>query len=130
MKYAIGVARLIFTGIVALLLVLLMVALEGCTVGPKYVKPTVPTTPAYKEETPASLKESDQWQPAHPGDQTSRGNWWEIFGDPQLSTLEEQVAGSNQNLKVAEARFREARAAIRFNRAAQFPTISTSPSAS
>jgi NodT family efflux transporter outer membrane factor (OMF) lipoprotein len=130
MKYVLAVVRFILTSIVALLLVLLIVALEGCTVGPKYVKPTVPTTPAYKEETPASLKESDQWQPAHPGDQTSRGNWWEIFGDPQLSTLEEQVAGSNQNLKVAEARFREARAAIRFNRAAQFPTISTSPSAS
>jgi len=130
MNYVFAVARFIVTGIVALLLVLLVVAFEGCTVGPKYVKPTVPTTPAYKEETPASFKESDQWQPAHPGDQTSRGNWWEIFGDPELNTLEEQIAGSNQNLKVAEARFREARAAIRFNRAAQFPTISTSPSAS
>ena len=65
---------------------------------------------------------------AHPADQTSRGNWWEIFGDPELNKLEEQIAGSNQSLKVAEARFREARAAIRFNRA-QFPTISTSPSA-
>jgi len=130
MKYAIGVARLILTGIVALLLVLILVALEGCTVGPKYAKPTVPTSASYKEETPASFKESDQWQPAHPGDQTSRGNWWEIFGDPELNTLEEQIAGSNQNLKVAEARFREARAAIRFNRASQFPTISTAPSAS
>ena len=60
----------------------------------------------------------------------SRGNWWEIFGDPQLNKLEEQIAGSNQSLKVAEGRFREARAAIRFNRAAQFPTISTVPSAS
>ena len=130
MNYVLAVARFIVTSIVALLLVLLIVALEGCTVGPKYVKPTVPTTPAYKEETPASFKESDQWQPARPGDQTSRGNWWEIFGDPELNTLEEQIAGSNQNLKVAEARFREARAAIRFNRAAQFPSISTVPSAS
>jgi NodT family efflux transporter outer membrane factor (OMF) lipoprotein len=130
MKYMLVVARYILTSIVALLLVLLFVALEGCTVGPKYVKPSVPSTPNYKEETPASFKESDQWQPAHPGDQTSRGNWWEIFGDPELNTLEVQIASSNQNLKVAEARFREARAAIRFNRAAQFPTISTAPSAS
>jgi NodT family efflux transporter outer membrane factor (OMF) lipoprotein len=122
--------RLVLTSIVALLLVLLIVALEGCTVGPKYVKPTVPTAPNFKEDPPASFKESDQWQPAHPGDQTSRGNWWEVFGDPELNKLEEQIADSNQNLKLAEARFREARAAIRFNRAAQFPTISTSPSAS
>jgi NodT family efflux transporter outer membrane factor (OMF) lipoprotein len=62
-------------------------------------------------------------------DQSSHGNWWQIFGDPQLNKLEEQVATSNQDLKVYEARFREARAAIRFNRASQFPTISTAPSA-
>ena len=98
MKYVIGVVRLILTGIVALLLVLL---LAGCTVGPKYVKPTVPTTPSYKEEAPASFKESDQWQPAKPEDQTSHGKWWEIFGDPEHNRLEEQIAGSNQNLKVA-----------------------------
>jgi NodT family efflux transporter outer membrane factor (OMF) lipoprotein len=130
MNYVSGVVRLILTGIVALLLVLLVVALAGCTVGPKYVRPTVPTTATYKEEAPGSFKESEQWQPAHPGDQTSRGKWWEIFGDPELNQLEEQIAGSNQNLKVAEARFREARATIRFNRASQFPTVSTAPSAS
>jgi NodT family efflux transporter outer membrane factor (OMF) lipoprotein len=127
MSYSFAVMRFIVTGIAALLLVLL---LAGCTVGPKYVKPSAPTTPAYKEEVPDSFKESGQWQPAHPGDQMSRGSWWEIFGDPQLNELEEQIANSNQTLKVAEARFREARAAIRFNRAAQFPTISTFPSAS
>jgi NodT family efflux transporter outer membrane factor (OMF) lipoprotein len=127
MNYVLRVARFILTSIVVLILVLLI---AGCTVGPKYVKPTAPTTPTYKEEPPAEFKESQQWQPAHPGDQTSHGNWWEIFGDPELNKLEEQIASFNQTLKVAEARFREARAAIRFNRAAQFPTISTAPSAS
>jgi len=130
MSYVIGAVRLILAGIVALLLVLLVVALEGCTVGPKYVKPAVPTTATFKEEAPGSFKESGQWQPAHPADQRSHGNWWEIFGDSELNKLEEQIAGSNQNLRVAEARFREARAAIRFNRASQFPTISTAPNAS
>ena len=120
-------ARSILTHIVAFLLALL---LPGCMVGPRYTRPNVPTTPTYKEEVPASFKESDQWQRANPADQGSRGNWWEIFGDPELNKLEEQIAGFNQTLKVAEARFREARAAIRFNRAARFPTISTSPSAS
>src|ERR1700675_68148 len=127
MRCFFAVMRFIVTGVVAMLLGLL---LEGCTVGPKYIKPAVPTTPAYKEEEPSSFKESDQWQPARPGDQISRGNWWAIFSDPELNKLEEQIAGSNQNLKIAEARFREARAAIRFNRASQFPTISTAPSAS
>ncbi len=102
--------------------------LSGCMVGPKYVKPTVPMAPGFKEQPPDSFKESDGWKPAQPGDQTLRGNWWEIFGDPQLNSLEDQLSISNQNLKVAESRFRAARAMIRFNRSAEFPTISTSPS--
>src|SRR5882762_3061419 len=127
MRCVLAVARFILSSMIVLILVLL---LAGCTVGPKYIKPTTPTTATYKEELPSSFKESDQWQPAHPADETSRGNWWEVFGDPELNKLEEQIANSNQNLKVAEARFREARAAIRFNRASHFPTISTVPSAS
>jgi NodT family efflux transporter outer membrane factor (OMF) lipoprotein len=126
MRYLFAALRFISTGELILPLVFL---LAGCTVGPRYIKPTVPMTETYREEVPSSFKESEQWQPAHPADQTSRGNWWEIFGDPELNKLEGQIAGSNQNLKVAEGRFREARAAIRFNRAAQFPTISTAPSA-
>jgi NodT family efflux transporter outer membrane factor (OMF) lipoprotein len=101
--------------------------LGGCMVGPKYVKPSVPMAPAFKEQPPQSFKENDDWKPAQPGDQTLRGKWWEIFGDQQLNELEEEVTQSNQNLKVAEARFRQARSMIRFNRSAEFPTISTSP---
>ena len=102
--------------------------LSGCMVGPKYVKPTVPMAPGFKEQPPESFKESDDWKQAQPSDQTLRGNWWEIFGDPQLNALEEKVTLSNQDLKVAEARFRQSRAMIRFNRSAEFPTITTSPS--
>ncbi len=57
MRHLFAVIRFILTGIVALLLVLL---LAGCAVGPKYVKPAVPTTSAYKEEVPGSFKGSDQ----------------------------------------------------------------------
>src|SRR5580704_16025925 len=104
---------------------LLLLFLAGCEVGPKYVKADAPTTPAYKEAPPESFKEADnQWKPAQPGDQTLKGNWWEVFGDAQLNSLEEQLTISNQDLKVAEARLREARAVVKYNRAAQFPTIS------
>jgi NodT family efflux transporter outer membrane factor (OMF) lipoprotein len=127
MKYALVAFRYIVTSILALLLVVLLFALESCTVGPKYVKPSTSTPAAFKEQAPASSPGAEQWQPANPADQASRGKWWEIFGDPELNQLEEQVATSNQDLKVYEARFREARAAIRFNRASQFPTISTAP---
>jgi NodT family efflux transporter outer membrane factor (OMF) lipoprotein len=121
--------RYLVTSILAVLLVLLVFALESCTVGPKYARPNTPTPAAYKEQPPASYQGVDQWQPAHPADMGNHGKWWELFGDAELNGLEEQVATSNQTLKVDEARFREARAAIRFNRAAQFPTISTAPSA-
>jgi NodT family efflux transporter outer membrane factor (OMF) lipoprotein len=102
--------------------------LSGCMVGPKYVQPSTPTAPAFKEQPPESFKESQQWQTAQPRDQHIRGDWWLMFDDPQLNALEDQLTTSNQNLKVAEARLRAARAAIRFNRSALFPTISTSPS--
>jgi NodT family efflux transporter outer membrane factor (OMF) lipoprotein len=98
-----------------------MMLLAGCTVGPKYTRPTVPTAPV------DAYKETDGWKPAQPSDQLLRGKWWEIFGDPQLSTLESELTVSNQDLKVANARFLEARAMVHYNRAAQFPNISTAP---
>jgi NodT family efflux transporter outer membrane factor (OMF) lipoprotein len=102
--------------------------LAGCMVGPKYERPSTSMAPAFKEQAPESFKESQEWQAAQPDDQKIRGPWWGMFGDPELNTLEDQLTASNQNLKVAEARLREARAEIRFNRSALFPTISTSPS--
>ncbi len=102
-------------------LALTLTLLGGCAVGPKYAKPYVPVAPA------DTFKELDGWKTAQPSDQINRGKWWEIFGDPQLSALEEQVMVSNQDLKLAEARFRQARALVRFNRSTQFPTISTGP---
>ena len=98
-----------------------IILLAGCTVGPKYVRPSVPTAPE------DSFKESKGWKTAQPSDQTLRGDWWEIFGDPQLNKLESELTVSNQNLKVANARFVEARAMVHFNRASEFPTISTNP---
>jgi NodT family efflux transporter outer membrane factor (OMF) lipoprotein len=104
--------------------------LSGCMVGPNYSKPSTPMTPTFKEEAPDLSKETDGWRLAHPDDTASRGNWWEIYGDPQLNTLEEQIDPSNQTLKIAEANFRQARETIRFNRAAEAPTIGVSPSIS
>ena len=94
----------------------------GCMVGPDYFKPSVPMTATYKED--------QGWKLARPSDTIPRGKWWEIFGDPQLDALEEQVSEANQNVKVAEAHFRQARALIGFARAGLFPTVSAGFSAS
>jgi len=75
------------------------------------------------------FKEADGWKRAQPNDEALRGKWWELFGDPQLNALEERLTSSNEDLKAADARFREARAMIGVSRAAQRPTISTTPAA-
>lgn len=116
------------TRFVPIALASVVLLLAGCMVGPKYAKPTTPMAPAFKEEPPESFKSDNNWKPASPSDQLIRGNWWEIFGDSQLNALEEQVTPANQNLKIAEARLRQARSMIRINRSALFPTVSTAPS--
>jgi NodT family efflux transporter outer membrane factor (OMF) lipoprotein len=94
----------------------------GCAVGPKYHAPVVQAPPAYKEV--------GNWKPAQPNDQNLGGEWWKIFQDPQLDALEAQVNVSNQNLKIAEAQYRGARAALRYNRADYFPTVTAGLSGS
>lgn len=93
----------------------------GCAVGPKYKTPTSPAPPAYKE--------IGDWKTAQPSEQNLGGNWWEIFQDTQLNSLEQQVKVSNLNLKMAFAQYQQARAALRYVRADYYPTLSVAPSA-
>jgi len=93
----------------------LIVVVAGCAVGPNYHTPTVDTPPAYKEAA--------DWKPAQPNDQNLGGDWWTIFKDPELDKLELQVNVSNQNLIAAEAEYQQARAALRYNRADYYPTV-------
>jgi NodT family efflux transporter outer membrane factor (OMF) lipoprotein len=98
-----------------------LLPLGGCTVGPKYHVPTAPTPPAYKE--------TGDWKAAEPSDEKMAGKWWEIFQDPQLNALEEQIDVSNQNLKVAFAQYQQSRAVLRYYRADYYPTVTATPSA-
>jgi NodT family efflux transporter outer membrane factor (OMF) lipoprotein len=98
--------------------------LAGCSVGPKYKRPSAPVPPAYSEKPPAN----SQWKTAHPNDGELRANWWEEFGDPRLDALERKVPLANQNVKQAQAAFLQARALVAFNRAQYYPVIGTSPS--
>lgn len=92
-----------------------LISVIGCSVGPKYVKPTAQIPPAYKE--------TGTWKPAEPSDEARKGKWWEIFQDPQLNALEEQLSVSNQTLRAAADHFQEARDALRATRSAQFPLV-------
>jgi NodT family efflux transporter outer membrane factor (OMF) lipoprotein len=105
-------------------LIALGLPLAGCTVGPNYVRPPADVPPAYKEAA------SPGFENAQPSDALAKGKWWEIYGDSQLNSLEEQVTVSNQSLKAAQAQFAQARAAVQVARAAYYPTVSGSGSAS
>ena len=102
--------------------VVMLLVLGGCAVGPRYSRPPAPTPPEFKETPP-------NWKVAQPSDQAARGKWWEIYQDPQLNALEEKINLSNQSLKVAQAQFDQARALLRYYRADLYPTISAGGSA-
>jgi len=105
-----------------------LAVLCGCTVGPAYRKPSVQSPTAYRELTAAQFKDTDGWKVAAPQDAAIRGKWWELFGDPQLNTLEEQVKVSNQNVAAAYAAFMQARALVREAQAQYWPTLSVGAS--
>ena len=100
----------------------LALAGSGCMKGPTYQRPVAAVPLGYREAPP------DGWKSAQPNDGVLRGKWWEIFGDPALNALEEQVRISNQNVLQAEAQFRQAVAAVKISRSALFPTVTGSPS--
>ncbi|HEY2818351.1 MAG TPA: efflux transporter outer membrane subunit [Casimicrobiaceae bacterium] len=89
--------------------------LASCTVGPNYLRPAA--------DTPAAYKEMPAAKPAEPADTVSRGSWWEIYGDAELNRLAEAVVPANQNLRVAEANYRQAQAAVRAARSGFYPTV-------
>ncbi|HEX3864772.1 MAG TPA: efflux transporter outer membrane subunit [Stellaceae bacterium] len=94
--------------------------LAGCTIGPDYKEP-----PA---EIPAAYKEAG-WQIAQPADAIDRGAWWSVYRDPVLDALERQIDISNQNLKSAEAAYRQATAIVAQARSGFFPTLTFNASA-
>lgn len=93
-----------------------LATLSACALGPDYVRPGV--------ETPAAYKEAGDWKVAQPRDDASRGKWWEIFRDPQLNALVDKIDISNQNVRIAEAQFRQARALVQSARARLLPSVS------
>jgi NodT family efflux transporter outer membrane factor (OMF) lipoprotein len=107
----------------ALSLTLLTAALlAGCTVGPNYKRPPALVPTAFKEQAPEGFKQ------AQPSDALQKGKWWEIYGDPALNGLEEQVSVSNQNILAAEAQFREAKAAVVVARSPLLPVATATAS--
>jgi NodT family efflux transporter outer membrane factor (OMF) lipoprotein len=101
------------------LALLLLSLLTACAVGPDYKRPNAPVPLAYKElpSPPAG------WALAKPADGAGGGDWWTVFHDPALDALERRVSVNDQNIKQAEAAYRQAQALVREARAGLFPTV-------
>jgi len=110
----------------------LLLVLSGCVVGPKYHAPSPQApAPAYKEsptQFSANPNENEGWTVAQPSDALLRGKWWEVFNDPELNALEEELDINNQNIKEFFENFMAARAIVREARSQYFPTIAAVPS--
>jgi len=98
------------------------VAAAACAPKARYAPPPAPQ--------PTAFKEAENWKTAEPRDAEARGPWWDLFADPTLSSLEARIDVSNQSLKLAEARFAQARAAVRGARANLYPQVVAVPGVS
>ena len=104
-----------------------LVLFGGCSFAPKYATPAVQTPAAFKEPAPEQFQEAEGWKTAEPKDDTIRGKWWEMFHEPELNALEDQMVVSNQTIAAALANFLAARAVVKQNRSQYFPTVTASP---
>jgi NodT family efflux transporter outer membrane factor (OMF) lipoprotein len=95
--------------------------LAACAAGPDYVRPTL--------DLPAAYKETGPWKAAEPHSAASAQAWWQVFGDPTLDALVQDAERANQDLRTAEAQYRQARALADQARAAFWPVVDVNASA-
>lgn len=103
------------------LLLVAAISVAGCSVGPNYRRPPAPSATKWDLAEP--------WRESAPKDAIPKGQWWTVFHDDDLNTLETQALASNQTLKVSIAHLEQARAVAAIQIATLFPTLSTAPSA-
>ncbi len=106
---------------------LVMLAVAGCAVGPDYQRPAPSWSPAswFGNRQPAVPKRALVSQPtAEPIDP----NWWAVFRDPELTSLEQRVAGGNFDVRTAVVRLAESRASLGVSRADLFPQLNANGS--
>ena len=89
------------------------VLLSGCVLGPDYQRPA--------SSVPTEFRHTPGWKVAQPAELSSSVAWWSLYQDATLADLLKQLETSNQNLRAAEAAWREARALVAGSRSALYP---------
>jgi NodT family efflux transporter outer membrane factor (OMF) lipoprotein len=95
--------------------------LSACAAGPDYVRPAL--------DVPVAYKETGDWKTAQPQRVADGHDWWQVWGDATLDGLMRDAAAANQDIALAEAQVREARALADAARASLFPTLGLSADA-
>ncbi len=90
--------------------------LAGCSIGPKYHRPTINTPAAYRGEKPP---QSSSASPESLGNE----KWWAVFQDPVLQKLIRTALKQNYDVQIAAARVEQAQAELGITRASQFPMV-------
>jgi NodT family efflux transporter outer membrane factor (OMF) lipoprotein len=93
--------------------------LSGCTVGPDFQRPGWASPASWFAGPKEAVRPPESVTVAEPIDP----QWWKLFGDPELTKLEEHVAAENLDVQIAGIRLVESRAQLGVARAAQFPTL-------
>jgi multidrug efflux system outer membrane protein len=96
--------------LVQIITLMIVVSFTGCAVGPDFNKPVV--------ETPDNFRFSDS-----KSKEVVNLNWWELFDDPVLYSLVVNALTNNKDLMIAASRIEEARAALGFTKADQYPRL-------
>jgi len=99
-----------------------MLGVAGCAAGPQYEKPAI--------DMPVAWKPEESWSESHPRDGDIKGQWWEIFDDPKLNALEQQLLIQNLSLRAAEAHLMQARAQVTIATSSLFPSLKLGAGAS
>jgi multidrug efflux system outer membrane protein len=99
----------------------------GCTLGPRYKRPTATIPGAYRGVVP----EQGVASPIAPGQvprpqilSLADQKWWDVFQDEQLRTLIRTALEQNYDLRIAASNVLEAQAQLGITRADQFPSLS------
>ncbi|MBL8480614.1 MAG: TolC family protein, partial [Rhodocyclaceae bacterium] len=97
----------------------------GCSglIGPDYVRPDL--------TMPAEWKNAGRaWSGARPADDAPKRDWWEVYGDAELSELQRRARTDNFSLQIAVARLDQARAQAGMRAAALLPSLQAGVTAS
>ncbi|MDR6115351.1 MULTISPECIES: efflux transporter outer membrane subunit [unclassified Sphingomonas] len=98
-----------------------LLLLGACTFGPNYAGP--PKAIGSAATPPAGFVRADTTLATTA---PAVADWWTTLNDPMLTWLEEQALASNPNVAVAQARLKQARSALRLERANQAPNANAS----